>query len=140
MSGHQLLHLFEELAFFLADVLAEGCGEESEAFAVETVSGGAGEVVAQKFVLVEKFCDQRLQLGEFCGRGKEFLFFRGKMNQDFVVEVLLDFVLPSFEIDFSRLQGAIDAHAKGKRVLMLARERYEILVAQHRTMINDRAA
>jgi hypothetical protein len=57
------------------------------------------------------------------------------MVLDFLLKVLLYLCLPS--VEFARCgQGrAIDAHAEGEGVLVLAGERDKILVAEHELII-----
>lgn len=60
------------------------------------------------------------------------------MNGNFLFEQLLDFALPRFEDDFSRLDRTVDPHAKRESMLVLTGEGDEILIAEHTGIIVGR--
>jgi len=88
-------------------------------------------------MISEKFFYQRLQLNEVRGCGEQNLLFRSKMNSNLSFELLLDLSLPSFKIDFACPKCTIKPDAERQRMLVLPRKRDQVLVAQHREIIND---
>jgi hypothetical protein len=85
----------------------------------------------------EKLVNQRLQFGKPCRSRKQFLLFRRKVNSNFTFEQLLDFSLPRIQINLSALHSPIEPHAQRQRMLMLARKRDEVFIAQHVAIITD---
>src|SRR5271155_1800454 len=60
------------------------------------------------------------------------------MKCDLLLELLLDFRLPSFEIDLARLQRAIEAHTQGQRTLVLMGKGDEIFIPEHTAIMRRR--
>jgi len=137
LGVHDFLHSLEELALFFADVLGQLVAEISQAFLVETAGGGACEVVTEKGVLGEKFVYQGLHLRKARCCRKQFLLFGREVDADLLFKLLLDLRLPGFQINLSRLNRTIEAHAQRQRVLVLAGKRDQVRVTQHTAMIND---
>src|SRR6185295_550750 len=75
--------------------------------------------------------DQRLEFGKARGHRKQLFFFGGKMKGDLLLEDLLNFRLPCFQIDPAGLNGAIQAHAQRQAMLVLVGERNQVLVTKH---------
>jgi len=63
--------------------------------------------------------------------GKEFALLRVEVRPNLLLKNLLDLRLPSFGIDLARLDRAIQTHTQRQRVLMLARERNQVLITEH---------
>jgi hypothetical protein len=53
------------------------------------------------------------------------------MEGDFLFEHLLYLRLPRFHIDFSGLNGSVQAHTQRQAVLVLVRKRNQVFVAKH---------
>ena len=137
LGTHDSLHALEELALLFADVLDEFFPESSKALPVETTGGRASEIIAEKNVFGEKFCDQRLQLEESGSLGKQFLLLCREVDYNFALKLLLDFHLPRLYVDSSRLHCTIKANAQRQRVLVLPRKRDQVRVTQHAAIIHD---
>jgi len=88
-------------------------------------------------MLAEKLVNQRLQFSKSRRSRKKFLLFCRKVNSNFAFEQLLDFSLPRLQINLSALHSPIKPHAQRQRMLMLARERDQVFIAQHPAIIND---
>jgi len=111
--------------------------ETGQALPVKTAAGCSRETITKLGVVNQEFAYQVLQLRELLCRRKQFLLFRREMDFNLALELLLDFRLPGLQVNFSRLQRTIEAHAQRQRVLVLPRKRDEAGVTQHVAMIYE---
>ncbi len=82
-------------------------------------------------MLSEEFIDQLDQVGMSAGSREQMSFFSSEVVLDLLFEMLLDFRLPGCTFGRGRQGSTVDAYAEGESVLVLARERDEVLVAKH---------
>src|SRR5207244_7391954 len=61
----------------------------------------------------------------------EFALLRVEVRPNLLLKKLLDLRLPSFGIDLARLDRPIQTHTQRQRVLVLARQRNQVLIAKH---------
>jgi hypothetical protein len=66
-----------------------------------------------------KLANDRCQLLDLAGRREDHLFFSRKMYGYFTFKVLLNLCLPTIQVDFARMDSAIQAHAKRQHALVL---------------------
>ena len=60
------------------------------------------------------------------------------MNRDFLLINIFNLSLPRLQFYASGLYGAINADAQGQGVLVLVRQRDQVLVAKHGKSLNDK--
>ena len=80
----------------------------------------------------KKLIDPSNELGKPSRRGEYHFLFRNKMNFDFGLTELRDLRLPCGEIGVRNRRRAVDPHAQRQSVLVLAGERNETFIAQHK--------
>jgi hypothetical protein len=76
--------------------------------------------------------NNRFQFLDLIGRRENHFFFSRKVDRDFTFEVLLNLCLPAFQVDFARVYGPVQAHAKRQHALVLVRQWNQIAIAKHR--------
>ena len=105
--------------------------KSAKALRVEIARGCASEIIAQYGMVSKKFFYERLQVSEVRGCRKQNLLFRRKMNCNLTLKLLLDLSLPRFKIDFACANSTIKPDAERQGMLVLARNRDQVFIAQH---------
>ncbi len=111
LRAHESLQSLEELALFFADMTSQFLPEVFQGRPVETAGGRAREITPQNNVFSEKFLYQRLHLGKPRRSRKQFFFFRREVDSNLALKLFSDLRLPCLEINRSRLNRTVKAHA-----------------------------